>query len=60
MTIAATGNEIKGVIDQWSVYGAEAIIGSLVLACKNKPYLKPEDLHRLIDNAVERWADNDR
>lgn len=54
MTIAETDNQIKGVITQWHVYGAEAIVGALVRACKNEPYLQSDDLHKLLDDALAR------
>ena len=54
MTIAETDNQIKGIIKQWHVYGAEAIIGALVRACKNEPYLQGEDLYKLLDSALSR------
>ncbi len=52
MTIAETDKQIKGVIDQWSVYGAEAIMQALVRATRKHPYLQPDDLHRLLDSVV--------
>lgn len=53
MTIAETDKQIKGVIDQWSVYGAEAIMQALVRATRKHSYLQPADLHKLLDTVVE-------
>ena len=51
MTIAQTRNAIKGIIHEHSVYGCEVIINSIVAACKDHPYLKLEDLHKMLDTA---------
>ena len=53
MTIAQTDSQIKGIIHEHSVYGAEAIMQALVRACKNHPYLKLEDLHKMLDSAYK-------
>ena len=51
MTIAETDKQIRGVIKQWHVYGAEAIVNALVRACEHEPYLQRDDLLRLLDHA---------
>lgn len=54
MTIAATDREIKGLIDDHHVYGAETVINALVRASANQPYLNEEAMIILVKNAFER------
>lgn len=54
MTIAGTDKEIKGVINEHSVYGCEAIMNAIARACKDHPYLQPDDLKRLLEHAIKR------
>lgn len=49
MTIMQLDKELKSVIDAHSVYGAECILHALVRACAGHPYLKGEDIKRILD-----------
>lgn len=57
MKIAETSNSIKSVISQHHVYGAEVIMNSIAYACYNEPYLGREQLHELLDRALEKVDD---
>ena len=59
MTIAELDKELKVVIEEHSVYGAQAIINALVWSCKGKQYLEPSVLHALIEKAVIRDVEGD-
>lgn len=54
MTIAATDNEVKKLIDEHHVYGAEVVINALVRASKGEPYLNETALVQLIHSAFRR------
>lgn len=54
MTIAQLDKEIKPIIDDHHVYGAECIINALVRACDGKQYLDEDELHKLLSDAFKR------
>lgn len=54
MTIAALDKEIRDVISRHRVYGAECVLNALVRACEGQPYLRADDLRRILDRAIER------
>lgn len=53
MTISSAHKEIKEIIREYHVYGAEAVINALLYACDGNPYLTREDLLKLIDNGYK-------
>lgn len=53
MTISQLDKELKQIIDEHSVYGAECIINALVRACDGKQYLDEYALHLLIKLSYE-------
>lgn len=53
MTISQLDKELKQIIDEHSVYGAECIINALVRACEGKQYLDEYALHLLLKLSVE-------
>ena len=60
MTIAALDKEIKGVIDEHKVYGAECVINALVRGCKGEQYLTEDYLIKLVHESFELerfWED---
>ena len=59
MTIANCEPEIRDIIQEHHVVGAEAIINALVRATKNERYLQIEDLIRLMIRANRRENEND-
>lgn len=54
MTIAGTEKEIRGIIDQHSVYGAETVINGLVRSCIGKQYLGEDELIKMIKFAFKQ------
>lgn len=54
MTIASTDREIRELIHEKHVVGAEAVMNALVRACDGQPYLGREYLHELLDQAFRR------
>ena len=59
MTIRELDPTIREVVDQWHVYGAEAVINALVRACKGKRYLDAEALHRMLESAIQHEINKD-
>ena len=53
-TIWSVNKEVKECIEKYHVYGAEAIINSVILSMKNEPYFTKEDFMKMIDFAYER------
>lgn len=51
MTIASADREIRELIHEKHVVGAEAVVNALVRACDGQPYLGREYLHELLDQA---------
>ncbi|MBO7733715.1 MAG: hypothetical protein J6S67_14215 [Methanobrevibacter sp.] len=58
MKICELDKELKGVIENHSVYGAECIINSLVRACKNEKYLNAQSIHTLVESAFGRLSED--
>ena len=54
MTIASADREIRELIREKHVVGAEAVVNALVRACDGQPYLGREYLHELLDQAYRR------
>lgn len=54
MTIASADREIRELIHEKHVVGAEAVVAALVRACDGQPYLSREYLHELLDQACRR------
>lgn len=54
MTIASADREIRELIHEKHVVGAEAVANALVRACDGQPYLGREHLHELLDQAYKR------
>jgi hypothetical protein len=54
MTIAETRNEVKKLISEHHVYGAEAVVKALVRASKSEPYLDENALVKLVHSAFRR------
>lgn len=54
MTIAAADREIGSLIKNFKTYGAEVVINALVRTCRGEPYLKKDDILRMIDSAYKR------
>ena len=57
MTIAQLDKELKQIIDDHSVYGAECIINALVRASNDNKWLTEDELHKLISDAFIRMKD---
>ena len=53
MTIASSHKEMKEIIDKHSVYGAEALINSLVYASRDNKYLTEDEMHKLVSYAFK-------
>lgn len=53
MTISQLDKELKQIIDDHSVYGAECIINALVRACDGKLYLDEYALHLMLKLSFE-------
>ena len=53
MTISQLDKELKQIIDDHSVYGAECIINALVRACDGKQYLDESALHLMLKLSFE-------
>lgn len=51
MTIAQVDKEIKDLINNHHVYGAEVLISALARASKNEKWLGKKDIHKLVDEA---------
>ena len=54
MTIASADREIRELIREKHVVGAEAVMNALVRACDGQPYLGRDYLHVLLDQAFRR------
>lgn len=54
MTIASADREIRELIHENHVVGAEAVMNALVRACDGQPYLGREYLNELLDQAYRR------
>lgn len=54
MTIAGAENEIRGLVNDHSVVGAEAVINGLVRSCSGKQYLTEDALIAMIKIAFNR------
>lgn len=53
MTIFTMDEEIRHIIVNYHVYGAECIVKSLVRACQDQKYLTRGALHALVEAAYE-------
>ena len=51
MTIFSTEKEIRELIDEKHVVGAEAVINALVSACVGQPWLDRTAIDRMLDAA---------
>lgn len=60
MTVAATDREVKELIKGYHVYGAEVLINALARATKDEPYLKEDDVIRLVKSAYKRIEEEDQ
>lgn len=59
MTIAGCDKEIRGLIDDYSVVGLEAVMNAVVRATKDKPYMGKMEVHQLLEKCYEHeelWA----
>ena len=54
MTIAGTDREVRVLIKQHHIYGAETIINALVRAAQTEPYLTKDAIIKMVDRAFER------
>ena len=54
MTIASSSREVKELIQNHHVYGAEAVINAVVFGSIGEAYIDKEVLKRMIDKAYER------
>ena len=50
--------EVKDLIINYHVYGAEVLLNALVRAAVNEPYLRQEDLVRILIHAVRRQTES--
>lgn len=57
MTIAQTEKEIKGLVKEHHIYGAETIINALVRSSKDISYLDEETIVKMVKSAFERIGD---
>jgi len=58
MTIAATDREVKELIEQHHVYGAEVLINALVRAAIKQPYLTEAAVTKMIHDAYTKEGGN--
>lgn len=56
MTIAETDREIRELIQEKHICGADAIINALVRAAQTEPYLTKDAIKKMLDHAFEREA----
>lgn len=54
MNICDIDREVKGVINEHSVYGCEAIMNAIARASKGNKWLTGSALHALLDAAIYR------
>lgn len=54
MKICELDNQIKSLVDEYHVYGAECVIVALVRACNGDKYLNAQSLHTLVESAFMR------
>lgn len=54
MTVASSSKEVKELIQNHHVYGAEAIINAVVFGSVGEAYIDKDVLKRMIDNAYDR------
>ena len=54
MKICEIDREVKGVINEYSVYGCGAIINAVARAAKKNRWLTGSALHALLDSAISR------
>lgn len=54
MQIVEIEREVKGVIREHHIYGAECLINELVRAAQEEPYLTKEAMFRMIESAFKR------
>ncbi len=53
MTIAGCDKEIRGLIDDYSVVGLEAVMNAVVRATKDKPYMGKMEVLQLLEKCYE-------
>ena len=51
MKISQLDHELKQIVNEYGVFGAESIINALVRACKDEPYLSEQVLKAFIVSA---------
>ena len=54
MTIAGTDREVRVLIKQHHIYGAETIINALVRAAVTEPHLTKDAIIKMVEHAFER------
>lgn len=54
MKIATADREIKEIIENHHVYGAEVLINAIVRAAKRQPYLGQREIQHMVERAFER------
>ena len=54
MTIAGTDREVRVLIKQHHIYGAETIINALVRAAQTEPHLTRDEIVSMVDHAFKR------
>jgi len=59
MTIASADKEISGLVENFDVYGAEAVINALVRACRGKRFLNKKALLDIFDHSFEVWGNKE-
>ena len=59
MKIAYLDSELKGIVRDHSVYGIDCIIGALVRACIDHPYIDENTLHQIVKREW-KFANKDR
>lgn len=54
MTIAETDRQVRELIREKHIYGAQTIINALVRAAQTEPYLTKDAIIKMLDYAFER------
>ena len=59
MTIAATDREVRNLIREHHIVGAEAVVNALARATKEEKYLDREAIIRMLDHELE-WLEREK
>lgn len=59
MTISQLDKELKSIIDNYHVYGAECILHSLIRACKDERYLGADEIRHILETVIKREQEED-